>query len=102
MYARTKLAAMDHNSGVDQKQARTKGGNLLFKTIYSRITPAWVAQNIMERKNKTFLYDILDAIWVIGFEQKSVTSNLEDIPDNIAKVPNPGKHIIIDSHTLRF
>ena len=29
-------------------------------------------------------------------------SYLEEIPSNIAKMPNPGKQIVIDSHTSRF
>ena len=39
----------------------------------------------------------------VGFDKdKLVTTNLEEIPCNIAKVPNPWKQLVIDSHTSRF
>ena len=95
MYARTKLAVMDHNSGINRKQSRTKHGNLRYITLYSRVTSSWVAKKIMDKKDKTFIQDILEAIWVVGFDKdKLVTTNL--------KMPNPGKQLVIDSHTSRF
>ena len=52
MYARTKLAVMDHNSGINRKQLKTKQGKLRYKTIYSRISSCWVARKMMEKKIK--------------------------------------------------
>lgn len=103
MYARAKLAVMDHNSGINQQQAKTKKGELRYKTVYSRITSSWVAKKIMEKKDKVFIKDIMARIWLIGYAEYSDKNlNLEEIPSNIAKVPNPGKKVVVDSHTSRF
>ena len=51
-------------------------------------------------KKYTFIQDILEAIWIVGFDKdKPVTTNLEEIPQNNAKVPNPGKQFVIELHT---
>ena len=100
MYARTKLAVMDHNSGIHRNQSRTKQGHLRFKTVYSRITSSWVAKKIMDKKDKNFIQEILQAIWSVGFDRdKQIICELEDIPRNIAKVLNPGYSWSL-SHTL--
>lgn len=54
------------------------------------------------KKDKAFIRDILSAIWIVGFDMEHEISYLEEIPSNIAKMPNPGKQIVIDSHTSRF
>ena len=35
---------MDRNSGINQKQAKTKEGNLRYKTVYTRVTSSWVTK----------------------------------------------------------
>ena len=50
------------------------------------------------KKDKAFL----SATWIVGFDMEHEISYLEEIPSNIAKIPNPGKQIVIDSHTSRF
>ena len=48
----------------------------------------------MEKKDKTFIQDILEAIWVVGFDkEKLVTTNLEEIPRNIAKCRIQGNRL---------
>ena len=54
------------------------------------------------KKDKAFIRDILSAMWIVGFNKEHEISYLEEIPSNIAKMPNPGKQIVIDSHTSRF
>ena len=56
----------------------------------------------MEKKDKDFIRDILTAIWIVGFDMEHEISYLEEIPSNIAKMPNPRNQIVIDSHTSRF
>ena len=43
------------------------------------------------KKDKAFIRDILSAIWIVGFDMEHEISYLEEIPSNIAKMPNPGK-----------
>ena len=57
----------------------------------------------MDKKDKNFIQEILQAIWSVGFDKdKQIICEFEDIPRNIAKVPNPGKQLVIESHTSRF
>lgn len=101
MYARSQLAVMDHNSGVGRSQAVTKSGKKKFKTVYSKVSAAWVAKKIMEDKDKVFLTEILNVIWEVT-DRNLEGPVLEPIPRNIAPVPNPGKEIIIKAHSSRF
>ena len=81
MYARTKLAVMDHNSCIHRNQSRTKQGHLRFKTVYSRITSSWVAKKIMDKKDRHFRQEILQAIWSVGCDKdKQIICELEDPP----------------------
>ena len=54
------------------------------------------------KKDKAFIRDILSAIWIVGFDMEHEISYLEEIPSNFHKMPNPGKQIVIDSHTSRY
>ena len=101
MYARTQMAIMDHNSGVGRSQAVTKAGKARFKTVYSKVSASWVAKKIMEDKDKSYITEILIAIWEVT-EKKLSGPELEAVPKNIAPVPNPGKEAVIQAHTTRF
>ena len=52
MYARTQLAAMDHNSGINQVQSKTKDGKPRYRTVFSKVSSNWAAKRIMKRKKK--------------------------------------------------
>ena len=63
MYVRTQLAGMDHNSDVGRQQAKINKGELRYKTPLSKLSNTWGVKNIMAKKNKTFINDILQTTW---------------------------------------
>ena len=53
MVAKSQLAVMDFNSGVNRKQATTITGDLRYKQSYSKVTQNWVVKKIPEQKHTT-------------------------------------------------
>ena len=101
MYARTQLAVMDHNSGVGRQNAKTKEGIPRYNTVLSKVSSQWVAKRIMEDKEKTFIKDILSAVWRVS-ELNMKHVSLEKTPKNLSTVEYPGKAQVIMKHTSRF
>ena len=101
MYARTQIAAMDHNSGVGRQHAKTKEGIPRYNTVLSNVSSQWVVKRIMEDKEKTFITDILKVVWRVS-ELNMKHVSLEKTPKNLSTVEYPGKEQIIMKHTSRF
>ena len=101
MYARTQLAVMDNNSGVGRQHAKTKEGIPRYNTVLSKVSSQWVAKRIMEDKEKTFIKDILSAVWRVS-ELNMKHVSLEKTPKNLSTVEYPGKAQVIMKHTSRF
>jgi len=101
MHARTQLAIMSHNSGIDRKQAVSKKKEPLIKMQYSKVTGQWVAKKVMEPKDMKFLQEIIDEIPQVN-NRKEENNRLENIPKNIALAPNPGKEVILARQVSRF
>ena len=55
----------------------------------------------MEPKDMKFLQEIVDEIPKVG-SNKEKNDKLEEIPKNIATVPNPGKEVILANQKSRF
>ena len=55
MYARTQLAVLDHNCGINRKQAITKSTQLRNKSQYTKTIGQWVPKKIMEPKVKRYI-----------------------------------------------
>ena len=100
MHVRTQLAVVDHNSGINRKQSQTKEGYLRFNTVFPKVTSSWVPKTIKEKKEKTFINDILEVLYNDDIHKEPV--QLESTPKNIANVPYPGKNIVIASYSSRF
>ena len=101
MYARTQLGVMDHNSDTERKQAVTTEGKPRYKTLYTKISAAWVAKAIMEDKKKKYMNDIVSTIWEVSrLNIHGSTSRLnihgptlENVPKNIATEEYPGRSV---------
>ena len=102
MHARTQLAVMSHNAGINRKQAVVKKTNKpRTKQQYSKVTGQWVAKKVMEPMDMKFLQDIVDDIPKVGSNNEK-NDKLEEVPKNIAAVPNPGKDVILANQRSRF
>ena len=62
MVARTQIAVLDHNSGLNRNQAVTKEGRLRHKSQWSKVTEQHVPKKIMGRKDKGYIEEILDEV----------------------------------------
>ena len=52
MVARSELAIMDHNSGTECKQAKTRNRH---KLVFSKVSQSWVVKKILEKRTKLIL-----------------------------------------------
>ena len=100
MYARTQLAVLDHNCGINREQAKRGDGKLRYKVVFSKVTGSWVSKKILVDKKRTYIKEIINEIRKIPENYK--LKNREAVPKNIATYPNPGKEIVIKSKTSRF
>ena len=103
MVARSQLAVMDFNSGVNSNQATTKSGELRYKQSFSKVTQSWVVKKIKERKHRNYLSSIMHEIESQkdngGFSQINVPT---DIPANIAPIEKPDKKEAVKNMHSRF
>lgn len=102
MHARTQLAILDHNSGLNRKQVVTKDNELRFKTQYSKSTGQWVAKKVLEPKSRHYITEIMNEIQTVTKTPPEKNERLEVIPKNIAPSPNPGKKNILSKQFTRF
>ena len=102
LYARTQLAVLDHNSGIARKQATKKDGTPRVKTQFTKITDQWVAKNIRERKDKTYVIDILNEIKHPSEASIRENKKMEEIPQNIAPSENPGREELLKQRLSSF
>ena len=69
MIARTQLAVLDYNSGVDCKQAVTKEGDLRYKQCFSKVTQTWVVKRINKKKKEhNFIKDLMISLLEMSSE----------------------------------
>ena len=103
MIARTQLAVLDFNSGIDNQQATTKDGTLRFKQSFSRVTQNWVIKKITEKKERQYLDELMTA--VVDEPPDHFGTKLPqvgDIQPNIAPVEKPNKEEAIRNMRTRF
>jgi len=103
MIARTQLAVLDFNSGMDNQQAKTKDGTLRYKQVFSRVTQSWVVKRVMTEKKREYLYQLLESTIEIGPDiDGSGLPIIGDIPSNIATKEKPEKSDAIQNKRTRF
>ena len=50
MIARTQLAILDFNDGMDNNEQATKNdGSLIYKQVFSRVKQSWVVKKVMKK-----------------------------------------------------
>ena len=62
MQTRLQLAALDHNHNVDRDLATDSTGNTRVRQIFSKARKDWVLRNIYDRKQYTYIDEILQKI----------------------------------------
>ena len=102
MYARTQLAVLDHNSGINRNQATTKIGTPRVKQQYSKVSDQWVVKDIREKKDNSYIDEIKQEIKSPSEENIRKNKKLENVPRNIAPKENPGKNILLSGKKSRF
>ena len=71
MVARNQIAVLDHNSGLDRDQAKTKDGKLRHKSQWSKVTDRHVPKKIMDKKERKYVEEIINEIRLGNREQWS-------------------------------
>ena len=100
---RSQLAALDFISGSDLPQAKTELGNPRYNINWSKITKTWSAKSIKEKKNYSFLHEmIVDTLKCVEENYTLSTPELPELPKNIAPVQPPSKKEIIIKQQSRF
>ena len=102
MYARTQLAVLDHNCGINRKQAVTKSNQLRNKSQYTKATGQWMPKKIMEPKVKSYIPEILEEMTKVTITAPELNEKLECIPKNIAPIENPGTEKLLMEQLTRF
>ena len=106
MWARTKLASLDHNHNCSRAQAVVKSGirkgQQRFKVEKPKADKSWVCKPITEPKFYKHLSGMLDD--VVKAKQSGVNrvEALPQRPKNIVKEPKPSKQTIIAKHKSRM
>ena len=103
MICRTQLAALDHNSGANLPQAKTRKGKLRHKLVFPKQGNKWIVKKIKEKKDKKFLHTLVER--VVECQQNKVNLSLPKIkkpPKNIASILRPDKDETIRAQVSRF
>ena len=92
MIARSQLAVLDHNSGVDTIQSETKKGDPRYKLQFSKVMQSWVVKAIKEPKQKHYIEHLLFEVFEsLSTDEVYEVPKLENVPDNIAPGEKPSK-----------
>ena len=107
MLARLQLAVMDHNNNLDRKPVRIKKGprkgEEQVKLQYSKRTQTWVSKMIKEKKDHTYLADIMKTILQMKSGQIQVEPvKLPELPQNVAPIPRPSKEEVLSQKYSRY
>ena len=96
-------STLDHNSGANLPQAKTKKGTPRYKFSFPKQSKNWVPKKIKSKKDKSYVQKLVDR--VVECRAKNIVLSLPTIPDlprNIATTPRPDKTASIQAHVSRF
>ena len=105
MIARTQLAILDFNDGMDNNEQATKNdGSLIYKQVFSRVTQSWVVNKVMKKRCREYLEPMLQATIdnVFVSEIKDSLPNIGELPKNIANKEKPEMEEAIKNIRTRF
>ena len=99
MVARNQIAVLDHNSGLERDQAKTKDGKMRHKSQWSKVSDWHVPKKIMDKKGRKCVEEIINEITLGNREQWSYKSTKKR---SIAKCENPGTEKLLENKQTRF
>ncbi|XP_063967369.1 uncharacterized protein LOC135157003 isoform X2 [Lytechinus pictus] len=107
MQARLQLAVLDHNHNTARKPAVIKKGprkgEQKVALKYSKRTKEWVAKLMKEKKDYSYLVEILENILKMRSGEIEVeTVVLPELPKNVAPTPRPSKEEVMARKYTRF
>ena len=103
MIARTQLAVLDFNDGMNNEQAIQGNGDPSYKQHFSRITQTWVVKKVMKKRNRSYLQDLLLlTLDMTPNDNDLFLPLLGEIPQNIATKEKPDKSTAIANMKSRF
>ena len=96
MLARLQLAVLDHNNNTARKPAKIRKGprrgeeQVALK--YSKRSHSWVEKMIKEKKDHSYLVDIMENILKMKTGEIHVEApSLPELPKNVARTPRPSR-----------
>ena len=104
MVARTELAILDHNSGTESEQAKTKTGGERFKLTFSKVTQNWAPKEIKKAKSKPYLTELMEETKKMKNENLMLEAPTPppNLPSYLATVEKPNKKEAIKNMKTRF
>ena len=103
MVARSQLAVLDFNGGIESGQATTKSGTLRYKQQYSKVTESWVVKPISQKKHRQYANDLMEEVLYLRLSgEQAAVPDVSNIPKNIAPVEKPEKAVAIQLMKSRF
>jgi len=108
MLTRLQLAALDHNNNAARSQTTDSSGSLLVRQVFSKGRKQWYLRNVYEKKDYSFLYDILSKIVQrrgdesISMESSDCQLQLPELRQNLAKIEKPLLNEAIVHHYKRM
>lgn len=100
MIARSQIAVMDFNAGVQQLENQ---GEHRYKQQFSKVTQTWVLKKITPRKERIYLDDLMkETIYLKQSNEKFSLPKTDGIPKNIAPIEKPPKTEAMQSIRTRF
>jgi len=102
MIARSQLAVLDFNCGVELVQAKTREGKHRYKLQFSKITQSWVVKKVSLAKEKAYIGHLMDEVVHIRSSPEYIWPQLKDVPEYIAPIEKPDKEESIQNMKTRF
>jgi hypothetical protein len=108
MQTRLQLAALDHNHNVDRDLATDCTGNTCVRQIFSKARKDWVLRNIYDRKQYTYIDEILHKIVdrrrdkAIRMDDTTSRLTLPHLKPNIATTDKPNLQESINKRYCRM
>lgn len=109
LFARSLLAAIDHNHHLHRKQARNAKGELVFSRRWSKRAKRWKVVIVKEKKTYSYLPVMCASLLKEASKEfmkkiKPVSSkqNPKKVAPTIASLPAPSTSELVKEHVSRF
>ena len=103
MIARSELAVLDHNAGTECRHAKTRDDEYRHKLSFSKVTQNWVVKKIPEKKDKSYLQELMTKTLEAREEKKAPKSITPgSVPQHLASKEKPDKAEAVKNKCTRF